>query len=149
MKTHLIPLINELKDKGYSDEKIAVECGLSRMTITNWRNKGLLPLSYLARGRKSTSLETMGTIKALVEEGLSVQQITEKLKLSAPTILYYYPKLKSGHKRGKTAEEYLSHFDALSESKIAQLTGVSRQRIHQLEREFRVCGFVPRRRRHV
>lgn len=44
---------------------------------------------------------------------------------------------------GKTAQIYLQEFERLPESDIARKAGVSRQRIHRLERKFKVCTMAP------
>lgn len=41
-----------------------------------------------------------------------------------------------------TRELYLENFDTKSEAEIAGLAGVSRQRIHQIERKLRVCNMA-------
>jgi len=45
---------------------------------------------------------------------------------------------------GKTSQIYLQEFEHLPESDIARKVGVSRQRIHELERKFRLCTMAPR-----
>lgn len=44
---------------------------------------------------------------------------------------------------GDTAKFYLTHFEKMTETDIAQACGVSRQRIHQLENIFKVCKMTP------
>ena len=45
---------------------------------------------------------------------------------------------------GKTSQIYLQEFEHLPESDIARKVGVSRQRIHELERKFRLCTMAPK-----